>query len=159
MKAYAIPKDKQAVALRFKDARTVKGTIFLERLPQRRSLHEMVSGFLEDTNRFFPFLADEKTMTEFISKNTVWAVEIDLRGQTDDENFERGLIRIQEITALLSDGTSIKGGLMAEVPEEQSRLSDCLNLKERFMSLKVDTRIVYVNKDRVRMVMPAGDRD
>lgn len=159
MRAYAIPKDKQTVALRFKDARTVKGMIFLERLPQERSLREMVSGFLEDPNRFFPFLADEKTMTVFISKNTVWAVEIDLRGQTDDQNFERGLIRIQEITAHLSDGTSITGGLMAEVPEEQSRLSDCLNLNERFMSLKMDTSIVYVNKDMVRKVIPVSDRD
>ncbi|OGQ59605.1 MAG: hypothetical protein A3J24_06650 [Deltaproteobacteria bacterium RIFCSPLOWO2_02_FULL_53_8] len=149
---YVIPKDRQSVTLRFKNARFVNGTIFLERLPQTRSLHERITDFLEQPNRFFPFLEDGAATAVFISKITVWALETVQTETTEADSVELSLMHIQNITVRMLDGTTITGALMAETRPEESRLSDCLNLKEMFMSLKVDGRLLYVNKDRTRVV-------
>lgn len=156
---YAVPKDKQSVTLRFKNARFVKGIVFLERPPQPRSLHEKITDFLEQPNRFFPFLEDGSTKTAFISKLTVWALETIPTETTEADIADMSLMHIQNITVRLLDGTSITGALMAETRPEHSRLSDCLNLEGMFMSLQVDGRLLYVNKDRTRMVEASREQE
>lgn len=155
---YVVPKDKQSVTLRFKNARFVKGTIFLERPPQTRSLHERITDFLEQPNRFFPFLEDGAAKTIFVSKMTVWSLETVPTESTEADITELSLMHIQNITIRLLDATTITGALMAETRPEQSRLSDCLNLKEMFMSLQIDGRLLYVNKDRTRVVEASNEQ-
>lgn len=155
---YAIPKDKTSVTLRFKNARFVRGTIFLERPSQIRSMHKRITDFLEQPIRFFPFLEDGTVKTVFISKMTIWTLETVPTETTETDITELSLMHIQNITVRLLDGTTITGALMAETRPEQSRLSDCLNLKEMFMSLQVDERLLYVNKDRTRLVEASSEQ-
>lgn len=156
---YAIPKDKQSVTLRFKNARFVKGTIFLERPPLTRCLHERITNFLEQTSRFFPFLEDGTAKTVFISKMTIWALEAVPAENSEDDICAIGLTHIQNITVRLLDSTTVTGALMAQTRPEHSRLSDCLNLKETFMSLQIDGRMLYVNKDKTRLVEASREQE
>lgn len=149
---YTVPKDKQSVTLRFKNAKFVKGAIFLERQSQARSLHEKITDFLEQPNRFFPFLEEGASHTVFIRKMTVWGLESARTDINEADMTELSLMHIQNITVRLLDGTTVTGALMAETRPEHSRLSDCLNLKEMFMSLQIDGRLLYINKDRTRVV-------
>jgi hypothetical protein len=42
---------------------------------------------------------------------------------------------------------------MAEVPREKNRLSDCLNLPHRFLSVKTGGKILYINKKAIQKVV------
>jgi hypothetical protein len=59
------------------------------------------------------------------------------------------------MTAVFTDNSRITGLLMAEVPAENARLSDCLNLPSKFLQVKVENRICHINKDALRKVLPA----
>ncbi len=59
------------------------------------------------------------------------------------------------VTARFCDGTAVSGELMAEVPQEKARLSDCLNISNKFLSVKTGGKMCYINKDALRTVVHA----
>jgi hypothetical protein len=44
---------------------------------------------------------------------------------------------------------------MAEVPQEKARLSDCLNMSNRFLSIRTGATMCYINKDALQKVVHA----
>jgi hypothetical protein len=144
---FAVPKDKQLVTVHLIGGETRTGNIFLEYFPEALTLHQKVKLFLEDTNQFFPLTA-EGTPPTFINKERVSMLEVAI----SDEEPAYHLMHIEDITTLFTDGAALSGELLAEVPKEKARLSDCLNLPETFLSVKKDKAICYLNKSAIQKV-------
>ncbi len=145
---FAVPKDKQPVTVHLVGGEARTGNIFLEYFPEALTLHQKVKMFLEDANRFFPLTAEGMPPT-FINKERVSILEVAI----SDEEPAYHLMHIEDITTQFTDGSALSGELLAEVPKEKARLSDCLNLPEAFLSVKRGKTICYLNKTTIQTVV------
>jgi hypothetical protein len=153
--AFAVPKDRQEVTVRLGNGMTVEGVIFLEAVSDFLSSHQKITTFLENDNTFFPLKLDTTGNTEFINKKNVWTVEVGIPEDPETGYFSQLPMHAISVTAHFRDGTAVSGELMAEVPQEKARLSDCLNISNKFLSVKTDGKMCYINKDALRTVVHA----
>ncbi|HWR73944.1 MAG TPA: hypothetical protein VN604_12305 [Nitrospirota bacterium] len=145
---FAVPKEKQQVKVHLLGGEALAGSIFLEYKPEAVTVYQKVASFLEDRTSFFPIAVGE-LKPQIVGKTSVKILEIEY---PEDESIF-SLKRIENVAVMLSDGSRIDGLLMADVPEERDRLSDCLNLPERFLSLRLSGKILFINKALIRKVL------
>jgi hypothetical protein len=153
--AFTVPKDRQAVTVRLQKGEKLEGEIFLEYMVSGLSTHQKVTAFLENENLFFPIKIIATGMTEFINKKTVQTVDVGVPEDPETGYFSHLLMHTIRVTARFCDGTMVSGDLMAEVPQEKARLSDCLNMSNRFLSVHTGSTMCYINKDSLQKVMHA----
>lgn len=153
MDRFNVPKDSFSVAVRLEHAPLTEGFIFLERFPTEDTARKKLVLFLESEQLFFPFSNSETGKTEFINKKLLRSIELHLDEEKNDGDVAVDFAHREPITAILEDGETIDGELLAEVPEEKSRLSDCLNMNGLFLNLLVDGAIVFLNKRIVEKVV------
>ena len=155
-----VPKDRQEVAVFLKKGARVAGIIFLDHLVAEMPFHQKISAFLEDGSSFFPLAVGGGNTVEFINKKTVQRIEVD--HPKSDEELEAVLLNVMvvvNITAFFLDGSTVRGGLLADVPQDKARLSDCLNLPDTFLCIQSGEQFVYINKDAVQKVVYEGQGD
>ena len=152
---FAVPKDRHAVTVRLDKGIKLEGEIFLEYMASGLSTHQKVTAFLENENLFFPIKIIASGMTEFINKKTVQTVVVGFPEDPETGYFSHLLMHSIRVTARFCDGTIVSGNLMAEVPQEKARLSDCLNMSNRFLSVKTGATMCYINKDALQKVVHA----
>lgn len=151
MSEFAIPKEKVSVAIRFANGTWAEGTIFIEHSQTERTMQQKIFSFMEDGCAFFPFLLSANGILEFISKSRILALQYILPSDEEDVN----LMHIESIAAIMPDGSEIAGMLTEEVPREQSRLSDCLNLSNKFLNMRAGHKAWCVNKKLIVKVTGA----
>ncbi len=147
---FAVPKEKQLVTIHLLGGETREGNIFLEFYPDARTLHQKIVAFLEDSNEFFPLSSGGAP--EFVRKKSIRMVEIDYPGE--EESFT--IMHVELVTVVFRDGSQVSGDLLADVPQEKRRLSDCLNLPFKFLCTRTYGKVSYINKDSILKVMTAG---
>lgn len=153
-RTFAVPKRRQNVVLHLEEpAIAMQGTIFLEPVHDGIPAYQAVAAFLEDNSRFFPFLLDRTGQTECINKASILTVEMEYETDRDDSSFPIARLQREEITVVFRSGKEMRGILLAEVPEERSRLSDCLNLPDKFLSIRSKSTIYYINKAAILKVV------
>jgi hypothetical protein len=150
-----VPKDRQDVTVHLLDGVELEGAIFLEYAPTAPTIHQKVIAFLEDGNAFFPLRLSESGATEFINKINVSVVELAYTAEEEKDSLALSLMHSVNITAIFTNENTISGALLAEVPVEKTRLSDCLNLPQKFLSVKLDGKICYINKNALQKVIYA----
>ena len=150
--AYAVPKDPQRVTVRLNKGVALEGEIFLEYTSEDLSRHQKISAFLESGNAFFP-LKKGSDGTEFISKKNVRAVEVTFPEDPENSYFSLRPMHAIPVLAIFSDGDSVRGLLLAEVPDEKARLSDCLNLPDKFLNVRENGTMCYINKNALQKVV------
>ena len=155
--AFAVPRDRLEVTLRLDQGVILEGEIFLEYMAGDLAVHHLITAFLENDTLFFPIMINTSGGTEFISKKSVRIVEVDIPEASEVDYFFHLLMRAIPVTAHFSDGTSLSGDLMAEVPQEKARLSDCLNMRNNFLCVKTAGKMCYLNKEALQKVVH-GDR-
>ncbi len=153
--AFAVPKDRLSVIIRLDKGMTVSGEIFLEYVSDTVSLHQKVTAFLENDNAFFPLKINSGS-TEFINKTHVRYVEIIFPAAPDANYFSFRPMQSIPVNALFGDGDAVNGDLVAEVPAEKARLSDCLNLQNKFLSIKTVDKMCYINRETLLKVVHAS---
>ena len=151
---FAVPKDKQDVTVLLNGGKSLQGAIFLEYTPAELSIHHRIAAFLEDENLFFPLVLKTGS-TELIHKRNVKLIELAFRPDQEDLKRVFSLMHQIRISAVFTDEQTINGIAIAEVPEEKARLSDILNLPAKFLNVKVDHAVCYINKDAIRKVLYA----
>jgi hypothetical protein len=151
--AFAVPKDRQVVTIRLSGNASLEGEIFIESMSESMSIHQKVTAFLENSNTFFPIKVIPGGNTEFISKKNILSVEVGFPEDPETSYFAHLFMHTIPITAYFYDGHTLSGELMAEVPREKARLSDCLNLASKFIDLKTDNKMCYINKDALLKVV------
>lgn len=147
---FVIPKEKQLVTVYLLGGSTVEGNIFLEYYPDARTLHQKLLTFFEDRKDFFPLSSG--SIPEFLYKRAIRMVEVHY--PEDEETFN--LMHVELVTVIFRDGSQVSGDLMADVPEEHKRLSDCLNLSGRYLCTRAYGKVCYINKDAVLKVISAA---
>lgn len=152
--AFTVPKDRLSVSIQLEKGVTLNGEIFLEYVPDTVSLHQKVTAFLENDNAFFPIKVGNGG-TEFVNKTHVRYVEINFPVDPDANYFSFRPMQAIPVKAQFGDGDTVKGELVAEVPAEKARLSDCLNLQNKFLSVKTADKICYINRDTLQKVIHA----
>lgn len=150
-----VPKDKISVMVHLEKGEKLEGLIFLEDRPYVQRPYQKVISFIEDENLFFPLVLNGGGRVEFINKTNILMLECAPLVQEEADDLYIGSMHIEKIIALFVDGTSISGSFMAEVQEDKDRLSDCLNLQNRFLKLKVEDKFFFLNKMRLQKVMYA----
>jgi hypothetical protein len=156
--AFAVPKDRQEVTVRLDRGETLTGEIFLEYMAAELSAHQKISMFLENDNVFFPLKVNTSGGTEFVNKNNVWTVDVVIPDSTGNDFFSQLLMHTIPIMARFADGVAITGELMAEVPQEKARLSDCLNMSNTFLSVRTNGIMRYINKQALQKVIHADKK-
>ncbi len=152
---FAVPKERQEVTVHLAGGLSVEGTIFLESMREGMTLHQKIMAFLDDDHAFFPLTLRNGGETEFLQKKNITMVEVDYSADRERIDLAIGLMYTVAVTAFFADNTSLTGLLMADVPLEKARLSDCLNLPNSFLSLKANGTIRYVNKAQLLRVVYA----
>jgi hypothetical protein len=153
---FTVPKDRLSVTIRLDKGVTLEGEIFLEPVAVDLSLHQKIVAFLETGNAFFPLKLDAAGKTEFINTKNVWILDITVPEGRDGDYFSFRPMHSVSVSMHFCDGKTVSGELMAEVSEERARLSDCLNLPGRFLSVKLGRKMRYINKDALQKVVYAG---
>ena len=143
----AVPKERQKVSVHLVGGETLSGNIFLEYYPEALTLYQKISAFLESANSFFPLTTDAGA-PQFISKGSVKMIKVDY----PEEEHAFGLMHVEEISVLFGDGSKVNGMLMADIPPERKRLSDCLNLPVKFLSARTPGAVLFINKETVQRV-------
>jgi hypothetical protein len=147
---FAVPKEKQLVSVHLLGGDTIEGNIFLEYYPDARTLHQKLMAFLENPNDFFPLSGGG--VPEFISKSAIRMVEVHYT--EDEEAFN--IMHVELVTVIFRDGTQVSGDLLADVPDQRRRLSDCLNLTGRFLCTRAYGKVCYISKQAILKVISAG---
>lgn len=151
MKELSIDKNKVQVAVTFTDGSKGKGEIFLAHQAGGHYGGQKVADLLNGDKAFLP-ISLESGAVEFISKSQILTVEGEVVSAEDEEMLSSGLINQIDVTVVTSGNQTIIGTLLAEVPEERSRLSDCLNLPEQFIRLNSESRYLHINKAMIKKI-------
>jgi hypothetical protein len=146
---FTVPKEKQLVTVYLLGGDTIEGNIFLEYNPGVQTLHQKMASFLESQSDFFPLSGGGTP--EFISKSAIRMVEIHY--PEDEDAF--GIMHVELVTVIFRDGTQVSGDLLADVPQQRKRLSDCLNLAGRFLITRAYGKICYISKQAILKVTTA----
>ena len=149
---FSIPKDRVRVTLRLRSDADINGDVFLEHLPGERALYQKVAALLENEYAFLPVLEEGSGQMQFVNKRSIKAVEFTGHDEQAEQSEEFRLLHVEHIEAVFIDGDSMQGALAADVPAQKARLSDCLNLRERFLCMKRGGSIWFVNKESIQQV-------
>lgn len=152
---FIVPTDRQSVTVRLSTGVMLEGEIFMESLSEGLSMHQKLSAFIENNNTFFPIKVTPGGNTQFINKTKIQLVEVSLPGDPETSYFAHLPMQNIPVTVYFNNGNSVSGELMAEVPQEKARLSDCLNLTEKFLKVKSGKKMCYINKEALQKVVHA----
>jgi hypothetical protein len=150
MRDFVVPKEKQLVTVYLLGGEAQEGNIYLEFFSEARTLHQKIVAFLEDKTDFFPL--SRGAMPEFVSKSAIRMVEVHY--PEDEDAFN--IMHVELVTVIFRDGSQVSGDLLADVPDERRRLSDCLNLTGRFLCTRTYGKVSYINKQAILKVISAG---
>jgi hypothetical protein len=148
--AFTVPKEKQLVTVYLLGGDTIEGDIFLEYNPAAQTLHQKMMAFLENKSDFFPLSGGGTP--EFISKSAIRMVEVHY--PEEEQAFD--IMHVELVTVIFRDGNQVSGDLLADVPDQRRRLSDCLNLTGRFLCTRAYGKVCYISKQAILKVISAG---
>lgn len=154
--AFAVPKDRQNVTVLLSPGTALAGEIFMESIAEGLSMHQKITSFIENSSAFFPIKLSPGGNTEFINKNKVQMFEVDLPEDPETSYFAHLLMQTIPVIVFLTHGSTVSGDLLAEVPQEKARLSDCLNLADKFLVVKSGKQMCYINKNALQKVVHAA---
>ena len=142
----SVSKDRATINAIFRDGKKIRGELFLAAHTESHYGHQKVSDLLEGEKNFLPISIKGEGRTEFVNKNQLLIVEGELATEDDEEKIAMGLFHIEKVRLFFINDDVLEGAMLSEVPKERSRLSDCLNMDQKFINFIKDGRYMYVNK-------------
>ncbi|OGW26326.1 MAG: hypothetical protein A2X56_07090 [Nitrospirae bacterium GWC2_57_13] len=149
---FSVPKDRLRVRMRLRNETAAAGEIFLEHFPGERPVYQRVAALLEDEQSFVPLLEESSGKMLLVNKANIKIVDF---ADPGDAGEKMGIMHVEQVEAVFATGDALRGELTADVPDERARLSDCLNQRVRFLLLRSEGAICFVNKEALMIVRPA----
>jgi hypothetical protein len=140
---------KKRADIKFSDGDRISGQFFIK--PSTRGLpgSEMVIDLLNDERLYIPFeIAGDKI--SLLQKESIMMVTLAINEMPNDLPY---LSQIFTRICLLS-GDDLEGNIFIDLPKTHARLSDFLNLSNRFFYIEVDGQDFLINTKFVKMAMP-----
>lgn len=159
MSDLSIRKNKANVTAVFSDGTKIRGEVFLAAFSETHYGHQKVSDIIEGKKLFIPVSIKDEERVEFVNRDQIMILEGELSSPEDEEKLAIGLYHIEKVRIIFINGDIMEGAMISEAPPERSRLSDCLNLEGRFISMIKGGRYFYLNKRKVvRVESMDGDK-
>jgi hypothetical protein len=140
------------------EGETLIGRFFV---PAHTSLHPgpmRPDERLNDEADFFPFLPADSTEPVIVNKRQVAWVAFDVRtfpSFRDEESYEPPSMPEHRV-GVHCRGRTLAGTLVIDLPQYKSRVLDRLNHQERFLRIKEEHFLYYVNRDHISKVRRVG---
>ena len=153
-----IPKRAVAVALRVDGGQEQPATLFIP--PSGPSSDELVvHRLLEEESRFIP-CRQEGSTGGLLNKDRILLVTVPLVPKGHENDQEEGALPelfdvYQRIEVSLAGKETVEGDLLFSAPEEQRRVGDYLNQRERFLPVYQQERVLLINK---RFIVSAREK-
>ena len=149
MEDLAVQQREIRVKLHLQDGRDLIGTMFVPMVGPYGEPAHLIGRLNEESEEFVALRQDNRT--HLIRGSRILTVDL------DDQVEERIEQAIEEnprsrhllVKMHLTSGAELIGDLYYVQPEEQRRLQDFLNTRRRFLSLRVEGRLVYVNRRQI----------
>ena len=149
MSDLSIRKGKANITAIFPDGTKIRGEVFLASFSETHYGHQKVSDILEGEKLFIPVFSKEEERIQFLSRDQIMILEGELSSPEEEEKLAIGLYHIEKVRIIFINGDAMEGAMISESPPERSRLSDCLNLPEKFISMIKGGRYFYLNKKSI----------
>jgi hypothetical protein len=153
---YRVPRLQITAMLQTTGCQVRQVTLFLGVRAQTHSGPERPSDVFNAGERFLP--AIERDAIEFINLEAVLVVAVDAELEFNHDeavlDAAQAASTHRRVLVLLDDGTTLRGELTYLLPEENSRVQDCLNGAERFLTLRDGDRALLVHKRHIVLVVP-----
>lgn len=156
MEEFVVPQRHVKVRLHLQDGRDLAGTMFVPAIGPDGEPGHLVDRLNEETEEFVALR--EGRRTHLIHETRILTAWVD----EDDEVDERAEKEIEEadrsrkllVKLHLTSGNEIIGHLSYVQLLDHERLQDFLNTARRFIALRVENRVTYVNRQQVVSAVP-----
>lgn len=149
MSDLSVRKGRATITAIFPDGTKIRGEVFLASFSETHYGHQKVSDIIEEDKLFIPVSIKEEERVEFLNRDQIMILEGELSTPEDEEKLAIGLYHIEKVRVIFINSVTMEGAMISESPPERSRLSDCLNLPDRFISMINGGRYFYLNKKSV----------
>ena len=149
MNDLSIRKDRATITAVFSDGTKIRGEVFLASFSETHYGHQKVADIIEGDKLFIPVSIKEEERVEFLNRDQIMILEGELSSPEDEEKLAIGLYHIEKVRVIFINGDIMEGAMISEAPPERSRLSDCLNISSRFISMIKGGRYFYLNKKNI----------
>jgi hypothetical protein len=132
------------------DGRSFTGRVFVPTLASRHTGPMRLEEWLNDTPRFFPFLPDDADSPVLMNKREVLVMTFPAP-PPDEEDPEPDSPHRR--VAIECESRRLEGVLIIDMPSHLSRVLDCLNRPQMFLTLHGDDRHHLIQKERITRVL------
>ena len=143
------------VHLHLQDGRNLTGTMFVPAIGPDGGPGHLIDRLNEESEEFVA-LRENDQRTHLIHETRILTVQIDhdeVEERVEKEIEEAPLSHHLLVKMNLTSGAEIIGHLSYVQPEDHERLQDYLNAARRFIPLRVEDKLVYVNRQQVVSVI------
>jgi hypothetical protein len=137
------------------DGRTFNGRVFIPALASRHTGPMRLEEWLNEPTQFFPFLPDESGAPVLMNKREVLVMTFPTPPPDEDSPEPDGPHRR---IAVECEARRLEGVLVIDMPSHLSRVLDCLNLPQMFLTLHDDDRHHLIQKERITRVLDVPER-
>jgi hypothetical protein len=137
------------------DGRTFNGRVFIPALASRHTGPMRLEEWLNEPTQFFPFLPDESGAPVLMNKREVLVMTFPAPPPDEDSPEPDGPHRR---IAVECEARRLEGILVIDMPSHLSRVLDCLNLPQMFLTLHDDDRHHLIQKERITRVLEIPER-
>ena len=132
------------------DGRGFRGRVFVPALASRHTGPMRLEEWLNEPARFFPFLPDDGDKPVLMNKREVLVMTFASPPPDDDSPVPDGPHRR---VAVECEARRLEGVLVIDMPSHLSRVLDCLNRSQMFLTLHDDDRHHLIQKERITRVL------
>lgn len=132
------------------DGRSFHGRVFIPELASRHSGPMRPEEWLNDPPAFFPFLPEGAGAPVLMNKREVLVMTFPAAPAPEDSPDPEAP---QRRVAIECEARRLEGVLVIDMPAHLSRVLDCLNRPQMFLTLREDDRCHLVQKERITRVL------
>ena len=135
------------------DGRSFRGRVFVPALASHHSGAMRPEEWLNEPPQFFPFLPDDAEAPVLMNKREVLVMTF-AAPPPDEENPEPEVPHRR--VAVECEARRLEGVLVIDMPSHLSRVLDCLNRSQMFLTLHDGDRHHLIQKERITRVLEIG---
>ena len=132
------------------DGRGFRGRVFVPALASRHTGPMRLEEWLNEPSQFFPFLPDDADAPVLMNKREVLVMTF--AAPPREEDNEEPDVPHRRV-AVECETRRLEGVLVIDMPSHLSRVLDCLNRQQMFLTLQDDGRNHLIQKERITRVI------
>lgn len=133
------------------DGRRFQGQIFLPASALRHSGATRAAEWLNEPSPFFPFLSAGSDGPVLFNKREILVITVD--AEADAGDVTEGTGSPVRNVAIEAENERLDGRLLIQMPHNQARVLDYMNLPEMFLTLRAGHQHHLVQKERITRVI------